>query len=280
MKLAWLIDTTTYIDQNVKEQDLFVAPLSTIFEGKPYKDLDFESTDEFFEMLKNNGNGAKTAQPTPHEFTEVYQQIEDEGYTHVIAIHASSKLTGTYQSSYSTSQSFNLNTHVIDSGTGSFPQRSLLEYGKKLYKEGFSFEDIINKLEHVKQSSELYLMPKNLHQLKNSGRVSNSKYLLSGLLHIKLLLKLEHGTIDLTLKSRGMKKIEAYLITHIKEAIDNGIKSIGVMHAGNAAEAHVWKERIHSLNKDIQVYIEPLVPVASVHTGYGTIAIGWLNTLK
>jgi len=280
MKLAWLIDTTTYIDQNIDEKDLFVVSLSTIIEGKPYKDTEFESSKSFFDMLKDNGNGAKTAQPTPQDFIETYQQIEDEGYTHVIAIHPSSSLSGTYASSLSNSKSFPMKIHVIDSGTGSYPQRALIEYGKQLYDENKSFDEIVNKLENIKQTSELYLLPRNLQQLKNSGRVSNSKYLLSSLLHIKLLLKLEHGTIDLELKSRGMKKIEAYLIKRINEMIDKGVTSIGVLHAGNEAEAHIWKERILTLSNDINVYVEPLVPVASVHTGFGTIGIGWINTTE
>lgn len=280
MKLAWLIDTTTFIDNNVENKDLFVVSLSTIIEDTPYKDSEFESSKSFFEMLKEKGNGAKTAQPTPQDFMEVYQRIQDEGYTHVIAIHPSSSLSGTYSSSYSTAQSYSMNTYVIDSGTGSYPQRALLEYGMKLLEEGSTFEEITNKLEHVKSTSELYLMPSNLQQLKNSGRVSNSKYLLSSLLHIKLLLKLEHGTIDLTMKSRGMKKIEAYLIKHIQELINNGVDHIGVLHAGNESEAHIWQERISAISNQIKVYVEPLVPVASVHTGHGTIGIGWINTTK
>lgn len=280
MKLAWLIDTTTYIDQNIDEKDLFVVSLSTIIEDKPYKDTEFESSKSCFDMLKENGNGAKTAQPTPQDFIETYQQIEDEGYTHVIAIHPSSSLSGTYASSLSNSKNFPMEIHVVDSGTGSFPQKELVEYGRKLYNENKSFDEIVKKLESVKETSELYLLPRNLQQLKNSGRVSNGKYLLSSLLHIKILLKLEHGTIDLELKSRGMKKIEAYLIARMKEAIDKGITSIGVLHAGNEEEAHIWKERILTLNSNINVYVEPLVPVASVHTGYGTIGIGWINTTE
>ncbi|WP_323704476.1 DegV family protein [Mammaliicoccus sp. Dog046] len=280
MKLAWLIDTTTYIDQNVDDKDLFVVSLSTIIDDIPYKDSEFESSKSFFDKLKENGNGAKTAQPTPQDFMEVYQQIEEEGYTHVIAIHPSSSLSGTYSSSYTTAQSYSMNTYVIDSGTGSYPQRALVEYGRSLFDEGKTFDEITKRLEEVKLTSELYLMPRNLQQLKNSGRVSNSKYLLSSLLHIKLLLKLENGTIDLTLKSRGMKKIEAYLIKHIQELVNSGVKHIGVLHADNETEAHVWQERILAISKNINVYVEPLVPVASVHTGQGTIGIGWINTTK
>ncbi len=280
MKLAWLIDTTTYIDDNVDSKDVFVVSLSTIIDGKPYKDTEFESSNVFFEMLKENGNGAKTAQPTPQDFIETYQHIQEEGYTHVIAIHPSSALSGTYNSSLSTAQTFPMEIHVIDSGTGSFPQKDLLEQGRKLAEDGCSFDEIVNQLESYKDSSELYLLPRNLQQLKNSGRVTNSKYLLSSLLNIKLLLKLEHGKIDLEVKSRGMKNIEAYLVRHIDEAIAKGVERIGVLHAGNEKEAHIWKERILTLNRNIQVSVEPLVPVASVHTGYETIAVGWINTNK
>lgn len=277
MKLAWLIDTTTYIDHNIEPTDLFVVSLSTIIDGKPYKDVELESSKEFFDLLKQKGNGAKTAQPTTQDFYDVYEQIKEEGYTHVIAIHPSSNLSGTYASSSIVSKEFPMKTHVIDSESGSFPQKKLLELGRKLLKDGESFDDIVKSLEHVKKTSELYLLPRNMQQLKNSGRVSNGKYILSSLLNIKLLLKLEHGKIDLKLKARGNKKIEAYLINHIKEAIDRGVTSICVLHADNEKEAHVWKEKIITLNNQINVSIEALVPVAAVHTGHETIAIGWIN---
>lgn len=162
MKLSWLIDTTTYIDDNVDSKDVFVVSLSTIIDGKPYKDTEFESSNVFFEMLKENGNGAKTAQPTPQDFIETYQHIQEEGYTHVIAIHPSSALSGTYNSSLSTAQTFPMEIHVIDSGTGSFPQKDLLEQGRKLAEDGCSFDEIVNQLESYKDSSELYLLPRNL----------------------------------------------------------------------------------------------------------------------
>src|SRR5699024_2915475 len=83
---------------------------------------------EIYEKLNVSGEGAKTSQPTIGEFIQVYEEIEqDESYEAVVAIHASSELTGSYQSSLSASKECSKPVLVIDSSTGSYPLHKMIE---------------------------------------------------------------------------------------------------------------------------------------------------------
>lgn len=55
------------------------------------------------------------------------------------------------------------------------------------------------------------------------------------------------------------------------------LKEICVMHGGVIDKAKAWKEELEKLHEQIKVKTETLVPVAGVHTGYGTMAISWLK---
>ena len=49
------------------------------------------------------------------------------------------------------------------------------------------------------------------------------------------------------------------------------------MHAGAREVAEQWKKELKSLYTNLKFTVEPLVPVAGIHTGHGTMAIAWLK---
>ncbi|GAE94635.1 hypothetical protein JCM21714_3811 [Gracilibacillus boraciitolerans JCM 21714] len=64
----------------------------------------------------------------------------------------------------------------------------------------------------------------------------------------------------------------------LDEAMDNyQLKEICILHAGVKDHAHKWKEEIEKLYTELKINIQTLVPVAGVHTGYGTLCIAWLR---
>lgn len=63
----------------------------------------------------------------------MYDHIESLGYTHVIAIHPSSELTGSFQNSVKASQESSLTCAVIDSRIGSYPMKAMINKGMALF---------------------------------------------------------------------------------------------------------------------------------------------------
>ncbi|PTG88125.1 hypothetical protein BU645_11710 [Staphylococcus chromogenes] len=116
-KIAFLTDSTSGIRAD-EYKDVFIVSLGTIIDGKEYIDNKDIEIDDFYMLLKENGDDAKTFQPSPKAFESAYQEIVNLGYTHVIAIHASKELTGTINQSKMISQQFEIKSTVIDSKIG------------------------------------------------------------------------------------------------------------------------------------------------------------------
>ncbi|MCE3021034.1 DegV family protein [Staphylococcus pasteuri] len=276
-KIAFITDSSSGIGLH-EYSDVYVVPMGTRINNKDYTDMVDISSQEFFELLKQYENGATTFQPTPQSFIDTYQKVIDDGYTHVIAIHATSALTGACEQSKSVSRDFDIESTIIDSMTGDYPLRRMVEEGIKAKNNNESYQAIIDKVNDLQNASTLIFYPKNLNQVKNSGRLSRSKALIAGILNIQIIIEFQKGKIVLADKLRTKKKAFNYLINKLKDEItrDNPSK-VGVSYTGEHETADsiikFLKEKFP--NKIIEK--NPLINVGAVHTGYGTVAIGWIN---
>lgn len=275
-KIAWVTDTASGCI--VGEKDMFVAPMGLILNEVHYQDQTELSIEAFYDLLKQYGDGAKTSQPNFQAIHDMYEQIEKEGYTHVIAVHASSKLTGAFQSSVLASQEINVKSAVIDSKIGSYPIKAMIEAGKEMNEAGESFETIVETIKQYSEDAVLILNPKNLNQMKKSGRVSKTQSFMAGLLNIHLVLQFEDGSIYPIDKVRTKKKVIDAVKKHVEKNIaEFKPKEICVVFGGDKEEANIYIEWLKETYPDINIVSEILVPVAGIHLGYGTIGISWIK---
>lgn len=277
-KLAWITDSTCGLSEEyIKENNIFVLPLNVIVNGVSYKEEIEFTENKFYELLKEHGEGATTSQPAYGEFLELYERLKEE-YDYGITIHASSALTGTYESSINASRQTGFTVEVIDSKIGAYALGKMISNGIELEKQGKTYEEIITRLQEYPDQTEMYLLPASLDQLKRSGRVSTTQSVFASLLNINLILGFDNGKVIVKDKIRTKKRAEKRLFKTISEAVkQHRLNEICVMHAGVKERAQDWKEEIEKLHQQLKVKIETLVPVAGVHTGYGTMAVSWLR---
>jgi len=276
-KIAWITDSTCGLSRDViEENNLYVLPLSVIVNGVSYKE-DVEITkEEFYEKLKVDGEGAKTSQPAFGEFIELYEKLKEE-YDGGIAIHASSALTGTYDSSINASKQTGFPVEVIDSKVGAYALGKMIQNGLSFEKQGKSMEEIVDVLRTYPEQAEMYLLPSSLDQLKRSGRVSTPQAIFASLLNINILLRFQNGKVVVDEKIRTKARAKNRFFQIIEDAVEtHQLKEICVMHAGVKEMALHWKEELEGIHQQLRVKTETLVPVAGVHTGYGTLAVSWL----
>ncbi|WP_138420609.1 DegV family protein [Aquibacillus sediminis] len=278
-KIAWITDSTCGLSNDfIRKHNIHVLPLSVIVNGKSYKDDIDISKEEFYTLLKDYGNGAKTSQPAYGDFITLYEQLKEE-YDCGIAIHASSELTGTYQSSLSASEMVGFPVEVIDSKIGAYPLGKMITNGIELEQAGKSYEQIVETVKTYPNLAEMFLLPENLEQLKKSGRVSTTQSVFASLMHINLLLGFDNGKVVVKEKVRMKKRAKRRLFHLIDEAIENHqLNELCILHAGVKEQAVKWKEELEKVHDDLKIKIETLVPVAGVHTGFGTMSVAWLRS--
>lgn len=278
MKIAWVTDSTSSLDEEfVKNNNVFVLPLNIIFDEVSYKENEDLTEKEFYEKLRNHKGSIKSSQPALGEFVELFEKLKKE-YDFGIAIHASSKLTGTYQSSISAAEMVGFKLYAIDSKTGSYPISYMIKKGMELIESGEKVESVISKIDDLTNRTNLFFMPANLDQLHKSGRVSGSSALLANLLKIKPILSIENGQAVIKEKIRTEKKARAWLINKLEESLNEfNVSKVSVVHADVEEEA---KELLKILNEkypDLETEIMMFIPVVGVHAGVGTLGLSWVN---
>lgn len=277
-KIAWITDSTCGLSEEfIKEHHIYVVPLSVIIDGVSYKE-DIEITkEEVYEKLKEHGEGATTSQPAYGEFVELYEELKTK-YDYGIAIHASSALTGTYESSVMAAKQTGFSVEVIDSKIGSYALGKMIKNGLELEAQGKSYQEIVATMRTYPELAEMYLLPASFEQMKKSGRVTTTQAIFASLLKINVILGFDDGKVIIEEKIRTKKRAEKRLFQIISEAVENyKLSEICVMHTGVKERAYKWKEDIEQIHKQLKVKIETLVPVAGVHTGYGTMSVAWLK---
>lgn len=253
--------------------------MSVIIDGIAYKDGVDKSVTEIYNLLKESGEGAKTSQPTIGEFMDIYEEIEqDDQYDSVISIHASSELTGTYQSALSVSKEISKPAVVIDSRTGSYPMRKMIMSVVEGRKNGETLEAVEAEITKMIENTQLYLLPHSFSQLRKSGRVSASQSVLAILLQVQLKLEFEEGKVIVGHKVRTKKKMISHILQTLENHVkDDAIKTLAIVYAGHESLASDWKRIIQENLPNLNLVFESLVPVAGVHVGHGTVGFGLIK---
>ncbi|MFB1051343.1 DegV family protein [Paraliobacillus sp. JSM ZJ581] len=277
-KIAWITDSTCGLSQEfIKQHNIHVLPMIVNINNISYKeDVDI-TKEEVYDLLKLHGEGAKTSQPSFGEFVTLYEKLKRE-YDCGIAIHASSALTGTYQSSISASEMAEFPVEVIDSKIGSYALGKMITNGVELQGQGRSYDEMVGILRTYPYQTEMYLLPESLEQLKKSGRVSTTQAAFANLLSINLLLTFEDGKVIVHEKIRSKKRATRKIFQIVERAIlEHKVKEICILHAGVKEKAESWKKELEKIHQSIQFKVQTLVPVAGVHTGFGTMSVSWLK---
>jgi DegV family protein with EDD domain len=276
VKIAWVTDSTAYLSPTLKNNpDVYVLNTTLHFNDKVYKDEEL-TTEELYDMLSKEKTVPKTSQPPIGEFLEVYEKIQEE-YDLAIAIHVSSKLSGTYSTSEQASKMVDFPITVIDSKVLSYPLTDMLYAAINAHEQGKSVEEIIETINNKVDAYETYVLIGSLDQLHKSGRMNTAQYFLGNLLSVKPIIQLADGKIEVVDKVRTEKKAIKKVYDKLTAA-NNGkdLDKLFILHCNALDKANEIKKEMHQLYPSLHVDISPLSSTVGVHTGEGTIAISWI----
>ncbi|WP_251551798.1 DegV family protein [Neobacillus muris] len=276
-KIAWITDSSASLSQEfIEEHQIHVIPLHVVINNEFYKENVDITEKEFYERMKNEEGKFQSSQPSINDFVELYHKLKEE-YDFGIAIHASSVLTGTYQSSAMAAEMAGFKLFAIDSQIGSYPLSFLINKGIELAESGLAIEEVVSRLNALREHTRLYLVPSNLNQLHKSGRVSGSQKILASLFNIKPILAMEEGAAKIKEKVRTEKKATAWLLNQLKEDLaKNIVKKVAILHANDVDKAAEIETLINETYPKIETAKLMLITVAGVHTGVGTMGLSWV----
>lgn len=264
----------------VERYGITVVPLEVLVEGKAYKDKIDISNDEYYDILRFAKNLPTTSQPSPAVFAEVYRALAAEGAEHIISIHISSDLSGTYQSSVLAAGlvADTVRVHNFDSRTATMGLGLIVLSVCRMVEAGKSLEEVLEFTQQIIQKSDLYFLLDSLDNLHKGGRIGKASHLVGSLLNIKPVLNLHDGVISAYEKVRGNKDNKALerLIAILAEKIDPNKKLYcAVGYCDNKKVADYMVEKLRSqVQCDEFIYMQ-IGSVVATHIGMGAVGLAF-----
>jgi DegV family protein with EDD domain len=247
--------------------------------GKEYEDYVDIQAKEFYEIIVNNPDiDVSTSQTSTGKIASVYEELKDEGYTDIINVVISSKLSGTYQGAVLAKDMVEgINVYVIDSRSVSYGEAFMVLEAIKMIKAGKKVREIIDKLEKIRDNIYIYVLVDTLKYLVKNGRLSAASGFLGTLLKIKPLLHVQRdGTLVPFEKIRTTSKAQARLLEVIESDIKDKNVVVFIAYTNNENKAKEIKEQLNAIRPDINIEIVPLTPVVGAHAGPGTLGVGYI----
>lgn len=280
MKIKLLCDSMCDIPDDVRVKDFVeMIPLTINIGEREYKDgIDF-TKEEFYDVLVNSETLPKTSQVTYIQFKEAFEKYVNEGYD-VICITGSSKASGTYQSATIAKNDVKGNIYLFDSlflslGSGQY----VIKACELIEETDLSAGEIVNELEGLRESVNLFFVPFTLDYLKESGRLPSVVSFVGNMLNIKPICTMENGKNKIVTKVRGTKHIASKLVDMILEANNNDLesKTITIGYGSNKEDFEKLKEEIAKRVKAKKIFITRGGSCICSHTGPEILAISSSN---
>ena len=256
-KIKIVTDSSITIEPEVaKELDITIVPLSVMVDGVVYSDADLEEG-EFLRLMKSSRNLPKTSQPPVGVFADVFERLAEDG-AQIISIHMSHALSGTVEAARQGATLANADVTVVDSSFTDQAMKFQVTEAAKLAKEGASLEEILAKIEEVKEKTELYIGLSTLENLVKGGRIGRVSGLISSLLNIRIIMQMKDHQLEPIVKGRGAKTFKKWLDDLTVSLQNKQVAEIGISYAGSPELALEMKE-------SLQPYVKK--PISVLETG-------------
>lgn len=257
-KIKIVTDSSVTIEPElVKQLDITVVPLSVMIDNVVYSDADLKEEGKFLQLMQASKNLPKTSQPPVGVFAEVFEDLCKDG-SQILAIHMSHALSGTVEAARQGASLSTADVTVIDSSFTDQALKFQVVEAAKLAQEGKELEEILSRVEEVKNNTELYIGVSTLENLVKGGRIGRVTGLLSSLLNIRVVMQMKDHELQPIVKGRGGKTFKKWLDELISSLSGRSVAEIGISYSGSADWAKEMKD-------NLQPYVEK--PISVLETG-------------
>lgn len=192
------------LDQ-AEDMDIHLVPLTITFddgECPQEKDEDFEI---FYKRLKQAESLPKTSCPSPDLYLDIFEKARQAG-DDVLVLTLSGGLSGTVESARVAREMCGYERiFIVDTHQAIMAQRMAVECAVKLRKEGAGSEEIVQKIEELRDQIVVCGVVDTLVYLKMGGRIPAGLAVIGEALHIKPVIVLEDTILKTMAKVRGRK---------------------------------------------------------------------------
>jgi DegV family protein with EDD domain len=226
---AIVTDSTSDIPSNIREKNnIFQLPVDLTLENQTYRDGFDLSRNDFYDRLPELKKLPTTAAPSSGRFQQLYTSIFDRGFTQIISLHASKKLSGIFNAARLAAEEFSQQIKVIDSEQLSMGLGFQVLKAAEFALKGCQIDRILQEVQSTRERVQVFAMLDTFKYIHRSGRVSSAKAVFGTVLQIKPMLELIKGEVV----NRGASRTRGKGIRHLGEMLKNlgELDELAVLH--------------------------------------------------
>jgi DegV family protein with EDD domain len=273
MTIKIVTDSTADLpDKLVNDLKVAVVPVYVRFGNEVYRDRVDITEDQFYRRLTTDPVHPSTAQPSPQDFTDVYNKLAEEAEG-IVSIHVTSKLSGTYSSALRAKEQVNKKCpiEVIDSEVVTMGLGQLVILACAGARAGKSLSQIVREVKQNIANIHLLGLLDTLKYLAAGGRIGKLQAYLSSILNIKPLLTIKYGTLAPAGRVRSRSKGIEMLYDFVKNATN--IQDLSVIYNTTFDEARALVKQLGSVFPAEKIILSRLGPALGVHAGPGILFV-------
>lgn len=214
-----LVDSSAdYTAEEAKQHNLELVSINITMGGKNYLDGVDLTRDEFYDLLVSSEEFPMTAQPSPQDFLDVFEDAKEKG-DQLVYLSLSSALSGTFQSATLAKSMVEYDEiYLVDTLSATRAIRIMAEYACKMREEGKTAAEIAEELESFKSRVVIYAAIDTLEYLCKGGRLNKAAAAIGELANLKPIITVtKEGTMAVPGKALGRNKALSSLVKMVQE---------------------------------------------------------------
>jgi len=216
-----------------------------------------------------------TAMPSTGLFAELYRKVAQAG-ENILSIHISSGLSGTINAAREGGEQarpeadVNFWDSLTLSGGERFQVIAAALAAKR--KTGWTMEAIKERMEKIREKTEVIYTLDTLEYLARGGRIGRVKAIAGALLNLKPIIRVDTDGKYSTVKTeRTIGKSMAVITEHLYEKYAQTPVWVTVLHGRFADKAEALKTELTQKLNVAKLEVMRISPVLGVHTGPGIV---------
>ncbi len=282
-RVAIVTDTACDLpDAFLEREDVALVPLRLLVGGETFLDRVTITPAAFHRRLREEGIVARTSQPPPADFREVYGALAGHG-SPVVGIHVSGALSGTFSAARVAAASLRgqpgfAPVEVVDSRAVSVAQGLVVRAAAQAAARGAGLAEVVRAAEDAASRVRLLAAVPSLDSLVRGGRVSPGQRRLADLLGVVPLLTLDsRGRARAGGAARGFPRACVRLVEKSLRA-SRGVPApvFAVAHADAADLAERIAGELLGRRPGAEEFVVEITPVLAAHAGPGAVVVATL----
>jgi DegV family protein with EDD domain len=259
----------------ISKYDINVIPVNVHLGNEVFLEGVDLTPDQFYSWVKETGKVPKTSQPAPQQYIKLYKDIAKPGDV-ILSIHLTSKLSGTYESAVLAARELQdapFKVIPFDTLSGTGIQGYMCREAREMDQRGASVDEILERLEKVRDNNQVIFTVDSLDFAQKSGRVQMLEAILATVLKIKPIITIKEGTMAVANKVRTRKASLEYILQEMSRRMGKNLINAAIMHANDLATALEISEKVKGILNVKNLFVEELSIGIASHLGPGTVGI-------